>query len=281
MARTVKAHRSNVCEDKWEISDNKVLRIKVGNKEMKSTQYHILVLSLLLTVIFGGCRKAPNEVDSATQNKISINIDKFFEYVSKGGPLGLSVGQTPAVGLSTKPYEVLNKEAEYGSGQVLYGYIPLGNSDDPNISFAVDRSSSDNWVIYIDTNNNEDLTDDGPPRSNEGTGKFAALISLHVEVISASGDKTVRPYQLWFWLAKSEFPRFYTRCHYRSQISIGEKQYTAIAYEIKKHDALYRESGLWIDLDGDGKLDKSEEHFQDAAVISIEGKEYVLSLNYP
>jgi hypothetical protein len=49
------------------------------------------------------------------------------------------------------------------------------------------------------------------------------------------------------------------------------------------HDALYHESGLWIDLNGDGKLDmnKSEEHFQDGAILSVEGKEYVLNLDYP
>ncbi|MHC4595125.1 MAG: LamG-like jellyroll fold domain-containing protein [Planctomycetota bacterium] len=216
-----------------------------------------------------------------TEEEIIINIDKDFEYVPQGWPLGLSVSQTPAVGLSAKPYEALGKESEYGSGQVLYGYIPLGNSNDANISFAVDTSSINNWVLYVDTNNNEDLTDDGPPRENEGTGKLAALISLHVEVISASGETIVRPYQLWFWLTESEFPRFYTRCHYRSQIPIGEEQYTAIAYEFKNHDALYQESGLWIDLNRDGKLNESEEHFQDGAIISVRGKQYILRLNYP
>jgi hypothetical protein len=213
--------------------------------------------------------------------EIVINIDEDFEYVPQGWPLGLSVGQTPAVGTSARSYEALVKEPEYGSGQVLYGYIPLGNSNDSNISFAVDTSSINNWVLYVDTNNNEDLTDDGPPRENEGTGKLAALISLHVEVITVSGETIVRPYQLWFWLTESESPLFYTRCHYRSQISIGEEQYIAIAYEIRNHDVLYHESGLWIDLNRDGKLDKSEENFEDGAVISIKGKEYVLRLNYP
>ncbi|MHC4484656.1 MAG: LamG domain-containing protein [Planctomycetota bacterium] len=219
----------------------------------------------------------------AGPEEIVINIDKDFEYVPQGWPLGLSVGQTPAVGLSAEPYEALGKEPEYGSGQVLYGYIPLGNSNDPKISFAVDTSSINNWLLYVDTNNNEDLTDDGPPRENEGTGKLAALISLNVEVISASDEKIIRPYYLWFWITESELPLFYTRCHYRSQISIGEEQYTAIVYEYRNHDALYQESGLWIDLNRDGKLegDKPEEHFQDGAVISINGKEYVLILNYP
>ncbi|MHC4371639.1 MAG: LamG domain-containing protein, partial [Planctomycetota bacterium] len=215
--------------------------------------------------------------------EIVIDIDKDFEYVPQGWPLGLWPSQTPAVGLSTEPYEALGKEPEYGSGQVLYGYIPLGNSNDSNISFAVDTSSINNWLLYVDTNNNEDLTDDGPPRENEGTGTLAATISLQVEIISASGETIIRPYQLWLWITASGSPRFYAVCHYRSQISIGEEQYTAIVYESRNHDALYQESGLWIDLNRDGKLvmNTSEEHFQDGAVISIEGKEYVLRLDYP
>ena len=222
-----------------------------------------------------GCSKRPKVAE------ITINIDKDFEYVPKGSPLGLSVRQTPAIGLNAKPYETLLKEPKYGSNQIRYGYIPLGNSQDPNVSFAVDSSEGGKWVIYVDTNNNEDLTDDGPPHINQGTGKLAALISLNVEVISVSGKKIIRPYQLWFWLGKSDSPRFYARCHYRSQIKIGPEKYTAIAYEFKKHDALYQESGLWIDLNKDGKLEESLEHFLNDATISIMDKQYILELNYP
>jgi len=217
------------------------------------------------------------------ENEIVINIDTDFEYVPQGWPLGLWPGQTPAVGLSADPYEILAKEPQYGAGQVLYGYIPLGNSNDPNVSFVLDTSSIDNWLLYVDINNNEDLTDDGPPRQNEGTGKFASVMSFHVEVISASGETIVRPYELRLWITAWESPVFYAVCHYTSEISIGAEQYTAIAYESMNHDALYHESGLWIDLNGDGKLDmnSSEEHFQDGAILSIEGKEYVLNLDYP
>jgi hypothetical protein len=195
--------------------------------------------------------------------------------------MSLSVAQSSAVGLAADPYEQLVKEPQYGSGPVQYGYIQLGNSDDVKISFAVTDSGDDKWIIYVDTNNNEDLTDDGPPLANAGSGKLAALIALSVDVVSASGEKIVRPYQLWLWLHKSDSPRFYTRCHYRAQISIGRQQYTAVAYEFDNHDALYRESGLWIDLNGDGKLSKEQEHFSDGVTIDVEGEQYVLELSYP
>jgi hypothetical protein len=217
---------------------------------------------------------------SSLSEEIIINIDKDFQYVPQGWPLRLSVGQTRAVGLNVKPYETLVKEPEYGPNQILYGYIRLGNSDDPNISFAVDSSNDDEWVICVDANNNEDLTDDGPPHVNQGTGKLGALISLNVDVISTSGEKITRPYRFWFWLNRAS-PRFYTQCHYRNQILLGQEHYTAIAYEMRKHDALYHESGLWIDLNKDGKLNEAQEHFQDGATIRIDHAQYVLRLKYP
>ncbi len=242
---------------------------------MERKSYRMLVLSLLLVLLISGCSKRPKVAE------ITINIDKDFEYVPKGWPLGLSVKQTPAVGLNTRPYETLLKEPEYGSDQVRYGYIPLGNTNDTQFSFAVDSSEGGKWVTYVDTNNNEDLTDDGPPHINQGTGKLAALISLNVEVISVSGKKIIRPYQFWFWLDRSDSPRFYARCHYKSQITIGGEQYTAIAYELKNHDVLYQESGLWIDLNKDGKFEEELEHFSDGATINIQNKQCVLDLNYP
>ena len=123
---------------------------------MERKSYRMLVLSLLLVLLISGCSKRPRVT------KIIINIDKDFEYVPKGHPLGLSVKQTLAVGLNTREYE---------SDQVQYGYIPLGNTNDTQFSFAVDSSEDGKWVTYVDTNNNEDLTDDGPPHINQGTGK--------------------------------------------------------------------------------------------------------------
>jgi len=247
---------------------------------MAGKTYLLLALILLPALLILGCRKTSKASD-ATVEEIIVNIDKDYQYVPKGCPLGLSVNQTRAVGLNVKSYETLAKEPGYGPSQVLYGYFALGNSDDPNISFAVDSSRGEEWVIYVDTNNNEDLTDDGPPHANEGSGKLAALISLNVEVISTSGEKIVRPYQLWFWLSKSGSPKFYTRCHYRTQISLGSEHYAAIAYEKKNHDALYQESGLWIDINRDGELNEAQEHFQDGAIIRVNHKQYVLRLQYP
>lgn len=233
-----------------------------------------------------GKQETGNTPAAVGPEELVINIDRDFEYVaSERSPLGSYTGKQ-AVGLSNEPYEALKKEPEYRSDQVLYGYIPLGNSNDPNISFAMDISSNNNNpVLYVDTNNNEDLTDDGPPLENARSApvKLKVFISMEVEVVLASGETIVRPYKIYFWITQSNSPRFSSLCYYTNQISIGEELYIAIAYEWHRQDALYRDSGLWIDLDRDGKLghDNPEEHFEDGAVITVDGKEYALRLDYP
>ena len=64
--------------------------------------------------------------------------------------MGLSVGETDAVGLGVEPYESLLSDPPSGSVQVRYGYFILGNSNDSIISFAVveiDEEFSDPYLL--------------------------------------------------------------------------------------------------------------------------------------
>ena len=214
--------------------------------------------------------------------KISIDIYRDFEYVQTGFPFGLSVGQTSASGPDMLPYEKLIHEPEYRSEQVLYGYLSLGNGDDRTISFVFDEIDRPTWVVYVDKNNNEDLTDDGPPHPNEGTGKMGATITVQIEVVTLSGEKILQPYRLWLWFIESQGnPRFYTQCHYAGKIVLGEEAYETVAFEQFHHDGLYRESGIWIDLNQDKRLDEESEHFSDGARIRLGDEQYQLELAYP
>ncbi|RMF92930.1 MAG: hypothetical protein D6736_02625 [Nitrospinota bacterium] len=215
---------------------------------------------------------------------LDIDIYRQFTFVHRGFPLGLSVGQSTAGGLSPRPYEKLRREPRYRSSQVLYGYLPLGNGEDTRISFVVDELEQPAWTLYVDRNNNEDLTDDGPPLHNQGTGRLATEISLPVEVVTAEGTRILTPYQIWFWIdARRMLPYFYTRCYYRGQLLLAGTLYQAIAFEQFHHNALYRESGLWIDLNRDNRLDEEREHFFDGEAIRLEGEgeAYRLRLHYP
>lgn len=214
-------------------------------------------------------------------NKIRLDLYRDFSYVPEGWPMGLSVGQTPAGGLSTLPYERLIREPRYRSSKVLYGYLPLGNGSDQQISFVLDETDRPNWAAYVDRNNNEDLTDDGGPYRNEGTGTFAASISMMIEILTSSG-KFTQPYDLWMWVvADQQSARFYARCHYAAKLFIDNRLYDMIAFEQFEHNGLYRESGVWIDLNQDQQLDETQEHFSDGDIVSIGSRAFQLELLYP
>jgi serine/threonine protein kinase len=228
--------------------------------------------------------KLKPELVVAQNGKIPIDLYRDFKFVAQGWPLGLSVGQTSAGGLDYKPYETLIREPLYRSPEVLYGYFELGNGDDSRITFVIDELEQPTWRLYVDKNNNEDLTDDGPPYSNQGTLKLATNVSLDIDIMTSTSQKMKQPYKLWFWVNEfdgKKWPRFYATGHYMGQISIDGQLYKAIVFEEFDHNGLYRESGLWIDLNKDGKLSKETEHFEDGEVIQINQKRYQVELNYP
>jgi len=251
------------------------LKIRMADGTIKKGK-----IALVEHVRFGG---------QAAPGAIFVNVDRDFKYVPKGSPLGLSFRQTAASALKATPYERLSKEPQYKSRKVQYGFLKLGNARDNKFTFVIDDLESDTWIGYFDKNNNEDLTDDGPPLTNQGPGKFATILALEVPVSYPRKRKPVsRPYNLWF-LIKDDAAKFYSRCHYTGHVEVGEvitrrwtdKKYTAIVYEMFKHDALYLESGIWIDLDRDGKLDKEKEHFANDATLKMDGKDYTIRLKYP
>ncbi|MCP4397869.1 MAG: hypothetical protein GY801_11310 [bacterium] len=84
------------------------------------------------------------------------------------------------------------------------------------------------------------------------------------------------------WVAKDKASaRFYARCHYAGIIEIQDTQDEAIAFERFNHKGLFRESGLWIDLNQNKELDEENEHFQDGDLLHIEDEQYQLELRYP
>jgi len=251
------------------------LKIRMADGKIKKGK-----IALVEHVRFGGL---------AGPGAIFVNVDRDFKYVPKESPLGLPFRQTAASALKKTPYERLSREPQYKSQKVQYGFLKLGNAKDNKYTFVIDDLESDTWIGYFDKNNNEDLTDDGPPLKNQGSGKFATMLALEVPVVFPRKRKPVnRPYNLWFSI-NNDGAKFYSRCHYTGHVEVGEvitrtwtdKKYTAIVYEMFNHDALYRESGIWIDLDRDGKLDKEKEHFANGATLKTDGKDYTIRLNYP
>jgi chitodextrinase len=239
------------------------------------------------------CDKVDNNCNDLRDEEcpIVVNIDNEFTYINQGFPMGLSSGDTVTHVLSQTSSEKLI-EPPFNDLYPLfiahYGYLRIGNSEDDIISFILLEIFSSNeepmgYEFFIDSDNDENLTNDDGPHTNQGTGLFATQVSVAADIITTSGDEITRPYQIWLWLNDSgnKSMSYYARCHYTGEVLIGGDGYTAVAFERSNHDALYRESGLYIDLNRDGQLDVETENFMDQTMVPMGGREYELSLDYP
>ncbi len=219
---------------------------------------------------------------------LTIDIYRDFSYSSNGWPMGRSTGQTALRNLTDEPREslVLPQEVEDPAVSAFFGFLPLGNREDTEVALVLTREGGD-WALWVDANNNEDLTDDGPSMANQGSGPLlAAATSVQVDILRPGGEEIRRPYHLWVWFNLTEDGsrvrgRFYSRNHYAGSVVVDGRSYAATAFEHLNHDALYRESGLCIDLDGDGECNEDRELFYDGDAVGFPGRSVRLALRYP
>jgi hypothetical protein len=62
---------------------------------------------------------------------------------------------------------------------------------------------------------------------------------------------------------------------------VGGERWTATAFEVQNHDALYRDAGLCIDLDRDEECDEDREVFYDGDSVPFPEGAPRLLLTYP
>ncbi|GAK54742.1 serine/threonine protein kinase [Candidatus Moduliflexus flocculans] len=222
---------------------------------------------------------------------LTINIYQDFKFVPEGSPLSIAPSHTIVSALSRYPEkERLKREPIYRSSHVWYGYLRLGNTDDPFITFALDDIDQPHWVAYVDRNNNEDLTDDGIPykdRNAVSSVRFGADVSLEIDLLMPDGKRLKQPYRLTMWVIdhRQTTNRLdvycYALCHYAGTVLLAGDTYQAVAFEKLEHNGLLKESGIGIDLNSDGQVNEEEEIFQDGMMIPVKNQSYRLRLVYP
>jgi serine/threonine protein kinase len=215
---------------------------------------------------------------------LTLDLDRDFVYVKSGWPMGRSVAQTSLPMPQRRPPDDLILPPEEYLQNVVYGTVPLGNLGS-SVDYAL-LNDEGARSMFIDRNDNGDLTDDGPPQGNEGSGGvFATAVSVNAAVRLDDGSERIRPYQMWIWFTGSgDAPptaRMYARHHYRGEVTLGDETYGASVFEYRDHDALYRESGVCIDLSRNGECEEPEELFHDGDVIATPSGDIRIRLAYP
>jgi len=221
---------------------------------------------------------------------LTLDLDRDFQYVDQGWPMSRAAAQTELPRLMERPPPGLQLPLEVrrvDGATTWYGSLPLGNADQRGFAFALHRGG-DGWERYVDADADRDLTNDGPPLRNVGTGDvLAANATVAVRVVRDSGEATIRPYALWVWFDDDDDGgpemrgRMYAVHHWAGRIAVGGETFDVTAFEKARHDALFRDAGVCIDLSRDGACDEGRELFFDGDVVPFGSRNVRLRLPHP
>ncbi|MEZ0371075.1 MAG: serine/threonine protein kinase [Candidatus Sericytochromatia bacterium] len=206
--------------------------------------------------------------DGQGMQELSVNIYNDFAYQADDLPAGIAISESPAQ-TGREPQEKLVAEPAYAGKNILYGTLALGNGEDRMYSFALDKDQ-----VYFDKNNNEDLSDDGLPASPGN------VIAFKLDNLAADGSPLAQPYSLKLTAGDQGGIRFSGRCYYAGKLKIQKEEFDAVAFEAEQANALFKNDGLWVDLNKNGNFEAGE-HFPHDGTFTA-GKQLVqLKLKYP
>ena len=149
--------------------------------------------------------------------------------------------------LSDSSPEALIMEPQYTSTNPLYGAYYLGNGLDTTIVFVIDESMGTGTgydIVYVDSNNNEDLTDDGGPHTKVPWATGLALYPTVTVSYNVSSQETMGPYRMWAFyhvppLETTLRYGYYTQCYYEGQITLNDT-YNLFVWD-SDNDAIYND----------------------------------------
>jgi peroxiredoxin len=185
-----------------------------------------------------------------------------------GGPIGslLEVGNKAFLfgvhhlALSPHSREKLFEEPEL-EGK-LYGEMELGNGKDQFITVII--GEHEGWpVIYVDANNDEDLTNDGDGNWDGERSGWGYRCTVTVQAdYSIDGENVALPYRVYIYGTKDrpgpagrlKDYTWFGHCRREGTVEFGHDSYRIALYD-GNSDGLYSDlenTILAIDVDGDG-----------------------------
>ena len=215
--------------------------------------------------------------EPATSIHVSISEDGFLPDRSTSGHW-----KTASQLTEVRP-EYINTEPEYKGTRPLYGSMKMGTRENKLFYFAFDLVDEPNPLLYFDKNQNGDLTDDGGPLTNQGTGIFATTITIPfsqlIKEVDLPGDL-----DSWFFtndgMWKKRRVTHYNRTRLKGTVTIDYLTYTAYLVDRDDNDADFTNDGICIDLNRDGEIDSKEETFLPGRVATIEDKNYKFVISW-
>jgi hypothetical protein len=199
---------------------------------------------------------------------------------------------------TASPPKKLTAEPAYKSDRVQYLALLLGNGKDQVITCALDESQGPGKgydTLYLDANNNGDLTDDPAIKLRIECAGPATLLDVEPLILVRYADGTQRKLRVKLEIRGQQdrgaryaslSAGYQVDQHLEGKVDIGDRKNVLIGiYNIfrDQHEASgcfddYCVDRLRIDLDGDDKLDAKTEDFPLSKVISVDGKLWQVDL---
>lgn len=180
--------------------------------------------------------------------------------------------------LSESPPGHIRGEPLYNGFQQYYGTMRLGTYPDNQYDFVLDGIGEANPVMYFDKNNNEDLSDDGPGLRKAGTGIFGAHISIPLKYLIREFSHRSEEFNIWFYINDASWKirsaNHYSRTHLKGSVILGGDRLPAGIIETGVNDADFTNDGIWIDLNGNGKMQSKNELIREGEVLDYNGKSF-------
>ncbi len=204
--------------------------------------------------------------------RVSIRENKF-----KPVDMMMPASWNEATPVSGEKPEDIVREPDYQGVGRRYGCLNLGTSENNRYCFAFDLIRGPNPVLYFDFNQNGDLSDDGPPLVNQGTGIFATMISIPMQRMMPQ-SRYAGDFLMWFFTNESLWERshvgHYSRTQLQGFVDIEGRRLMAWIADGRNNDADFTNDGIYVDLDDNGKIDDKTERFPPDEVALIFDKEY-------
>jgi len=198
------------------------------------------------------------------QQRVPVRLERGFS------PGGFRVAATShALPLSATPPG--NWRLPEATGRPAFGTLVLGRERE--YPFLLVREAGV-YRLHLDRNRNGDLTDDGAPLANEGTGGFATTLRLPLREVT--GRPLDGAYDLWVYLdgRRDDRLQIYSRTQLSGEVSLGGRSYPAVVADNVVLDGDYTNDGIAIDLDGDGRFKGPREVLRPGDALELSGTAY-------